>query len=65
MNRKLSTTEVAKMLDVSPRTLYTWRQKGIGPEFFQPAPGCNVVYSRDEVERWIKSRTGKKVCEAS
>ena len=65
MDQKLSTPKAADLIGVSPKTLYNWRKEGIGPDFFQPAPGCDVKYDREEVLRWMDSRTRNKRCETA
>ena len=46
------TKELAKLLDVSPRTVQAWRLKGVGPRFYTISKRC-VRYRREDVEAWL------------
>lgn len=50
-DRKLLITEqVARHLDLSPRTLERWRRQGIGPAWLEI--GGRVRYDPNDVEMW-------------
>lgn len=51
----LSQKTVAKLLDLSPRSLEAWRLRGDGPPFVRISKRC-VRYRRSEVELWLSSR---------
>jgi hypothetical protein len=52
----LSTTDVFDLGIVADRsTLTYWRTKGTGPKFIQISPG-RILYQRDDVIEWLKSR---------
>jgi excisionase family DNA binding protein len=51
----LSTEEVAELLRVSPQTVAQWRRKGYGPPFIQERPRAQVLYHREEIDRWLKA----------
>ena len=47
--------DVAKILDLSPRTLEAWRHKGGGPRYLSLTPRC-VRYRRRDLLEWIEAR---------
>ncbi|KAA9134834.1 helix-turn-helix transcriptional regulator [Microbacterium caowuchunii] len=49
----MSPLTLAKVLDVSTKTLERWRIAGTGPAFFQPEGSRLVRYGRDEVVAWL------------
>ncbi len=51
----LKTEEAAKWLDVSPRTLETWRVRGGGPRFIKN--GRRVAYRETDLDAWIEEQT--------
>ncbi|WP_375481262.1 helix-turn-helix transcriptional regulator [uncultured Jatrophihabitans sp.] len=54
--RLMTTDEVAYELCVERSTLYTWRQKGVGPESYKYRGGRRVVYKRAAVDAWLAGR---------
>lgn len=50
--------KLAVTLGVSSGTLSNWRVKGGGPKFTKL--GGRVVYSLEEVEKWLKKNTRRK-----
>jgi excisionase family DNA binding protein len=50
----MTTAEVAELLRRPTETLRYWRWRGEGPPSFKI--GRRVLYSRDDVERWIADR---------
>ncbi len=48
-------TEAADFLDVTPRSLQSWRQRGGGPPFFRLSARC-VKYTRYRLKRWYDAR---------
>ncbi len=51
----LTEKELAKVTGFSPRTLQSWRCRGLGPPFLKISQGC-IRYQRAEVEKWLASR---------
>jgi hypothetical protein len=49
----LTSSEVARVLQVSPSTLCRWRQTGLGPRVTWLSPSC-PRYQRADVEGWLK-----------
>ncbi len=54
--RFMNEAAVARLLDVSRRTLQRWRREGGGPVFIR-AGMRRVLYDAVEIERWAASRT--------
>ena len=52
--RYLSPEQVAGMLGVPLKTVYTWQSEGTGPQFYKV--GKRVVYIEVEVHRWVRSK---------
>lgn len=52
MKQLLTLSELAELLNFSPKTLYQWRYRGEGP----PALilGGRVRYRREDVESWLE-----------
>ncbi len=48
-------TEAADFLDVTPRALQSWRQRGCGPPFFRISARC-VKYTRFRCKAWYDAR---------
>ena len=48
-------TEAADFLDVTPRSLQSWRQRGGGPPFFRLSARC-VKYTRFQCKAWYDAR---------
>lgn len=53
-NTYMTTGEVAELLRVPQETVRFWRHVGRGPRSFKIPGGRRVLYSRTEVEEWIK-----------
>ena len=53
LDNYLSEAELAKELEVSPRTLRSWRAQGIGPAFVRVAK--RIEYPREGVPVYLKS----------
>ena len=53
----LTSKEAAEFLKISRHTLEAWRCKGEGPPFMRA--GRLARYDKEELERWLKSRTEK------
>ena len=47
--------EVAKILDVSPRTLEAWRHRGGGPRYLKLTERC-IRYRRRDLLEWVEAR---------
>jgi len=47
----MSVRELAELLQVSVKTVYDWRYRGLGPAAIKV--GRHVRYEPDEIERWI------------
>lgn len=47
--------KVAELLDVSPKTLETWRLRGIGPRFCKISSA--IRYAKADVEAWLRAST--------
>lgn len=50
----LSVKDLAEMLQVSQKTIYDWRYRGLGPAAIRV--GRYVRYELDEIERWLDAR---------
>lgn len=50
----VSTQQLAKMLGLSPWTIYGWRKRGVGPKCYR-AEG-KILYSLREVNQWLQER---------
>ncbi|MFV8275834.1 helix-turn-helix transcriptional regulator [Mycobacteroides abscessus] len=55
----ITSAEAAEMLGVSPSTLATYRYRGTSPKYTKVGYRT-VVYSRRDVERYIKARDAAK-----
>lgn len=55
----ITSAEAAEMLGVSPSTLATYRYRGTSPRYTRIGHRT-VVYSRRDVERFIKARDAAK-----
>ncbi len=53
-DRLLTPQDVATLLGVPVRTLYTWRQAGKGPRAI--SVGRHLRWEPDEVRRWLNER---------
>lgn len=51
--------EAAAFLGYSPRTLCTWRNRGIGPEFGAGENGYAVRYRRCKLVEWQEQREAR------
>ncbi len=51
----LPETETADFLDVTPRSLQSWRQRGCGPPFVRISARC-VKYTRFRCKIWYDER---------
>lgn len=47
----MTSKEAAEYLNITDRTLYNWRYKGISPEFHKLPSGRIVYYLRD-INKW-------------
>jgi len=47
----MSVKDLAELLQVSVKTIYDWRYRGLGPTAIRI--GRHVRYEPDEIERWI------------
>lgn len=56
LSRLLTVQELADLLQVPPKTVYTWRYKGVGP----PAVpiGRYLRFRVEDVAVWLEERTG-------
>jgi len=57
----LSESQVAKLLNVSKKTLQTWRLRGCGPKFVKLNQA--VRYKKADIEEWIRNKTVKSTSE--
>ncbi len=48
-------TEAADFLNVTPRSLQSWRQRGDGPPFFRISARC-IKYTRFRCKAWYDAR---------
>ncbi|WP_230973431.1 helix-turn-helix transcriptional regulator [Aeromicrobium terrae] len=49
----LSTTQVAKALNVNPSTISRWRSLGTGPRVYWLGPSC-PRYREEDVLEWLE-----------
>lgn len=52
----ISTSEVAQLFGVTPRTMSNWANKGYGPKRYMFTPRC-ARYKVEDVKQWIDSQT--------
>jgi DNA-binding transcriptional MerR regulator len=50
----LRSSQATELLNVSPRTLEAWRQKGIGPLYITYSSRC-IRYSEQVLREWLAS----------
>ena len=50
----LPAQEVASKLNVHPRTLWRWRNEGVGPSYV--AVGRQIYYTRESIAVWLRSQ---------
>jgi hypothetical protein len=55
----VSEAEAARLLDLKPITLRTWRRQGKGPPFTKYAR--RVFYAADSISAWLQSLERKPV----
>jgi len=48
----MSVKDLAELLQVSVKTIYDWRYRGLGPTAIRV--GRHVRYEPDEIERWLE-----------
>ena len=65
IERLLTEKQLARMLDVSNRTVQHWRQTGYGPPFLKLARGRLVRYRISAVEEWLNIQTVKSTSQSS
>lgn len=53
-DRLLTTTEVAELLGLPPKTIMTWRSKGQGPPGVRLGRHCR--WRRSDVDAWLERR---------
>lgn len=46
--------DAAAYLHITPRTLYGWRYRGVGPKFLKL--GGKVLYRPTDLDAWISAR---------
>lgn len=53
-----NSTEAARMLGISPRTLANWRCQGRGPRYahLTDDPHSPIIYRRADLEEWVDAR---------
>ena len=51
----LNTQQLAKRLMTKPRTIRSWRSKGIGPTYLAPKGSRSCLYRASDVEAWLSS----------
>jgi excisionase family DNA binding protein len=57
LSRLLSVQDLAELLQIPPKTIYTWRYKGVGP----PAVpiGRYLRFRAEDVAAWLEERADK------
>jgi len=58
----LSTREAARFLNVSPRTLESWRVKGGGPIYLEISSRL-IRYEKSELLRWLADQRRRSTCD--
>lgn len=58
----LKPEEVAEILNVSVRTLETWRYKGIGPKYLKISQRC-IRYRHCDIRSWQEKRIQRSTAE--
>jgi hypothetical protein len=59
----VSSTDVAAFLNISPKTLHTWRVRSFGPPVFppmyhRPTQGMPLYYQYGHLRAWVAERLG-------
>jgi hypothetical protein len=62
-NKLLTQKQAADFLNVSPRTLESWRRKRTGPRYTRYSNRC-LRYSERELADWLASRANRETEEA-
>ena len=55
MESLLNESQVAKILQLTPRALQRWRLEGRGPRFVRLSRRC-IRYKREDICQWIENR---------
>lgn len=63
MEKMLSPEEVAELLSVPVKTVYSWRYRRTGPPGFKV--GKHVRYQRADVLAWLAERADDRTADAS
>lgn len=50
----LSASDAASLLNVHPRTLWRWRNEGVGPKFIPV--GRQIYYSAESLSEWLQKQ---------
>lgn len=59
--RLLCEKSAAKYIDVAPRTLRNWRDRGIGPDYLKLEGGEKLIrYDIQELDKWISEHPRRK-----
>lgn len=64
VTRLLDSSTVADLLNVSLRTLESWRLNGSGPNFVKIGRGRTVRYRQVDVQAWIDARVRKSTSDS-
>lgn len=59
----LTTTDAARFLAMSPRTLEAYRRKGGGPQFVALSRNA-VRYRRSDLDQWVTNRVASHTAQA-
>jgi len=57
-NQYYTPDQLAKMLQLTPQTLYGWRQRGLGPGFIKLSG--TIRYSKTAVEKYLEKKKGQQ-----
>ena len=57
MNEYITDTQFCKMVGISKKTSYKWREAGKGPVFYR-FEGHTIRYKLYDVNRWIERQRG-------
>lgn len=58
MSNLISEHEVARILNIAPKTLQSWRQNGFGPKYLKLS-NKTIRYKTEDIQNWLQQRTNE------